>query len=70
MTPNTIRRHAEAEALRIAYEREDDGADIRRMAAALIHTAMTRSPSSWFGKLPSSHLRRVPRGTPIIEATA
>ena len=42
MTPDTIRQHAEAEALRIAYEREDDGADIRRMAAALIHTAMMR----------------------------
>lgn len=38
----TIRRDAIAQAERIAYEREDDGADIRRMAAALIHTAMMR----------------------------
>lgn len=41
-TADTIRRNAEAEARRIAYERGDDGADIRRMAAALIHTAMMR----------------------------
>lgn len=42
MTPDTIRQHAEAEARRIAYERQDDGADIPHMAAALIHTAMMR----------------------------
>lgn len=40
MTPDTIRQHAEAEARRIAYEREDEGADIPHMTAALIHRQM------------------------------
>lgn len=40
MTPDTIRQHAEAEARRIAYERDGEGADIPRMAAALMHRAM------------------------------
>jgi len=40
MTPDTIRKHAEAEAKRIAYERGDASADILHMAAALIHQQM------------------------------
>lgn len=35
-----IRRDAIAQAQRIAYERQDERADIPRMAAALIHRAM------------------------------
>ena len=40
MNPDTIRRDAIAQAQRIAFEREDERADIPRMAAALIHRAM------------------------------
>jgi hypothetical protein len=42
VSPDTIRQRAEAEARRIAYEREIDGANIPRMTAAMIHTAMMR----------------------------
>ncbi len=42
MTADSIRRDAIAQAKRIAYDRQDDRADIPHMAAALIHTALMR----------------------------
>ena len=40
MNPDTIRRQAIAQAQRIAWERQDEGADIPHIAAALMRRAM------------------------------
>lgn len=48
LTPDTIRRNAMAQAERIAHERQDERADIPRMAAALMHRAMLEDLQPYF----------------------